>query len=300
MALPSLGAISMADYNIELKQSTTAQVSLNDTNVRKLLGKTTASSTISMSDGYGRQAVSQQTYDNTWTTSGTFTVPANFSTLISLEVYVIGGGGQAAGWPSGAEGGGGAEGAYLYLDPTYPFYSSVIAGAYSIAVGLGGTSAYCNGCNGGNGGNSVFASGTDLATVARGGLGGYASGGAVSRNHAANGDWITTGIKKQYFLGGATSGRFGVANSSSYGGGGGASNCYDANGDGVYNDGGTSSIGAIFGGNGQGGAGCGGGDRRTANAGYFPGGGGGGADSNATGGNGGNGAIRVVMKYWGT
>jgi hypothetical protein len=56
MALPSLGAISMADYNAELKKTAGSQISMNDTGFRAITGKTTPNSTESMSDGYGKSA----------------------------------------------------------------------------------------------------------------------------------------------------------------------------------------------------------------------------------------------------
>lgn len=52
MALPSTGAISMSQVNTELKKSSTATISLNDTDVRKLAGRT--SGTISVSDLRGK------------------------------------------------------------------------------------------------------------------------------------------------------------------------------------------------------------------------------------------------------
>lgn len=58
MTLQSTGAISMANINTELGLSTTAQISLNDTAVRNLLGKTTALSQISLADAYGKSSVS--------------------------------------------------------------------------------------------------------------------------------------------------------------------------------------------------------------------------------------------------
>lgn len=51
MALQSSGAISLGDVNIELGNSSTAQISLNDAAVRSLFG--VATGTISLSDGYG-------------------------------------------------------------------------------------------------------------------------------------------------------------------------------------------------------------------------------------------------------
>lgn len=68
MALPSTGSISMSQVNTELKKSATATISLNDSAVRKLAGKT--SGTISMNDLRGKKAsesvTNYQIYSNEW------------------------------------------------------------------------------------------------------------------------------------------------------------------------------------------------------------------------------------------
>lgn len=58
MALPSSGAISLSNVNTELGYSATATISMNDAAVRSLFA--IASGQISMSDGYGKSAVTIQ------------------------------------------------------------------------------------------------------------------------------------------------------------------------------------------------------------------------------------------------
>lgn len=79
MALPSTGSISMSQVNTELKKSATATISLNDSAVRKLAGKT--SGTISMNDLRGKKASESVSnyllFENTFegvNESGNFTV----------------------------------------------------------------------------------------------------------------------------------------------------------------------------------------------------------------------------------
>jgi len=54
MALPSSGAISLSQVNVELSLSATANISLNNANVRTLFG--VASGAISLSNGWGKSA----------------------------------------------------------------------------------------------------------------------------------------------------------------------------------------------------------------------------------------------------
>ena len=54
MALQSSGAISLSQVNTELAKVSTSTIGMNDTLSRRLSGKTTVSSSISMSDFYGR------------------------------------------------------------------------------------------------------------------------------------------------------------------------------------------------------------------------------------------------------
>lgn len=95
MALPSTGSISMSQVNTELKKSATATISLNDSAVRKLAGKT--SGTISMNDLRGKKAsetvTNYQIYNNSWSGSkyrdntGNFTV--NFPHKIISGTLIV-------------------------------------------------------------------------------------------------------------------------------------------------------------------------------------------------------------------
>lgn len=70
MALPT-GTISMSQVNVELRKTATALITLNDTAVRKLAGKT--SGTISMNDLRGKQytvSVNYQVFKGAVTQSG--------------------------------------------------------------------------------------------------------------------------------------------------------------------------------------------------------------------------------------
>jgi hypothetical protein len=68
MSINSLGQISLGGYTagesiaLELGVSATGQISMNDTNVRTLLGKTTNASTISFNDAYSKSAYVYRLY----------------------------------------------------------------------------------------------------------------------------------------------------------------------------------------------------------------------------------------------
>ncbi len=77
MALP-IGTISMSQVNTELQKTSTATISLNDTNVRALAGK--SSGTISMGDLHGK----------TWGTLVTFTNMGEGRTAqVKLKGYYV-------------------------------------------------------------------------------------------------------------------------------------------------------------------------------------------------------------------
>ena len=139
MALPSSGAISLNQVNVEIGNSATATISMNDADVRTLFDD--ASGTISMSQGHGKSwwtpmaatggtvTTSGNYKIHTFTSSGTFTVTAVNSggTVDSLVVAGGGGGGSYIG------GGGGAGGMRTSQ-------KTLSAQGYTITVGAGGGS----------------------------------------------------------------------------------------------------------------------------------------------------------------
>lgn len=82
MTLPASGSISLSQVNVELSRSATASINMNESAVRTLFGK--PSGTISMSDGRGK---SNAVLKTVFFTSGTgsWTVPAGFQSLVSIE-----------------------------------------------------------------------------------------------------------------------------------------------------------------------------------------------------------------------
>lgn len=271
--------------------------------------------TISLSHFRGKEKVSYKVRTWSFADSGYWYVPSDYRETFMLTVWVVGGGGQGAGWPSGAEGGGGGEGARVSAY-RYPL---VAGSSHQVIIGAGGTGG-ARVETGAYGGDSSFGNaGSDLYIYARGGIGGIASGGAAAKQHSYRDTTSANDVTKNYWIGGGTTGRNGAVRHSLMGGGSGASNCngqvddrsgVTAGGASTYvpiifsygseylteNNTGASSVNYMYG---RGGYGCGGGDKRIANQGSWPGGGGGGADYNATGGNGAKGGVFVTLKYWG-
>lgn len=148
MALPSLGAISMADYNTELQNPAGTQISMNDTSFRGIVGNTVDSSTISMTSGYGKsnkktltRTISSLTlnYDMRadaialgWdgVTRLDFTVTINNSVVV----------------------GSASTGSYaFYISPTFPAGTTLTVNNFGYIVGLGGTGGAGTTTNGGPG-----------------------------------------------------------------------------------------------------------------------------------------------------
>jgi Secretion system C-terminal sorting domain len=204
----------------------------------------------------------------TFNSSGTYTVPAGFSAIVTIEAW---GGGAGGGSGAGAKGGGGG-GAYSSLSTT------LIAGSYAVTVGAGGA-------EGVNGGNSSFttlviaAGGTSTTTFTGG------AGGTVA---------ASTGTTR--FAGG-TGGTAGNGNSSGAGGGGSATSSAVGNNGGVGTNGAGQTGGAGGTGQGPGGAGANNTAGATPIGGSVPGGGGGGKSNTgvATSAAGGGGRVIVTV-----
>ncbi len=214
----------------------------------------------------------------TFTTSGTFTVPAGVTTLI-VECWGAGGGGGSSRNNNGnpRAGGGGGGGGYSSSVLT------VVPGTnYSIVVGTGGAGGASN-SNGSAGGNTTF-NGTTV--VALGGSGGNRGG------NGAGGAGATSGTGSVTYTGG--NGAAGVNNTGSGGGGGGAG----SNGNGGAAAGTTAGSGTDLNG-GDGGAGISG-ISSAGNSGNNYGGGGSGGYALAGGGDrpGGDGADGYVVISW--
>jgi hypothetical protein len=212
-----------------------------------------------------------------FTASTTWTVPQG---VTSVSVVCVGGGGGAAGTGSNYGGGGGGGGGLAYGT-----FLTVPGQNYSVVVGQGGLGT--NRLTIGNaGGQSSFAlSGTVPQLIAGGGNGGQ-TGTGNNNNGGGAGGTFSTGNPTQ---GGGTGGRGGGTFNNGAGGGGGGAGGYSGNGgSGAYsnnNSNGTSGSG----GGGSGGtvvtSACGGGG----GVGIFGEGASGSLPSAGNGGNGGSG-----------
>lgn len=93
--LPETGSISMQQVNTELKKSGTATISLNDTDVRKLAGKT--SGTLSMNDLRGKKAsesvnnysLHSGSYDSNYDSSKTYNFNINIPHKIISGIITL-------------------------------------------------------------------------------------------------------------------------------------------------------------------------------------------------------------------
>ena len=210
-----------------------------------------------------------QPISQTFNASGTYTVPAGWAAIATVEVWGAGGsgGGGNAGNPERAGGGAGGYARKVF---------TLTSGNYTVTAGTGGISP-TNGAAGQDGGNSDFAG----LISAKGGKGANGNNsGAAGTGVAGTGVTIFTGGNGGTGLG--------------PGGGGGGSALATANGG---NGGNSSNVLPGTGGTGQGNGGLGGTDLGGSGVnGVSPGGGGGGkGDQGTKSGNGGNGRVIITV-----
>jgi hypothetical protein len=135
MALQSSGPISLNNVNVELGLGGTTSINMNQSNFRILFKKTTSSSLISMSDGYGK---------------------ARMPT--TMQIFVVAGGGGAG----GGGGGGGGVLPFFTLTPTQGTLYAITVGAGGAAASNGGNSQFTStyvAIGGGGGGSGQGAAG---------------------------------------------------------------------------------------------------------------------------------------------
>lgn len=217
MTTPS-GQISMADVETELGISVGTQITLNDTNVRRLAGV--------VSTGYSE-----------YSTAGnyTYTVPSGIYTLYVATLG--GGGGGQSGWGnySGSGGAGAGGGAGTYVTQTL----SVTPGqVLNLTVGAGGAGGSGAGAYGGTSPNGAAGSNGTITFIS-----GYPStnaAGGVGGNKATTSGNFNTSYPNGNWAGDGGSWWYGYVGASSIGSGGTAG--------GIYTDGGTGGIGAGGGG----------------------------------------------------
>ena len=163
------GAATGAALGADVVQTTGAQT---------LAGVKTFSSPITLPDSTSQGTAFLGRKAQTFTSNGTFTIPAG---ITALKVTLVGGGGGSGGalgiaCTAGATSGGGGGGTCI------SYLTSLTPGAtLSVTIGGAGTAGAASGTAGGAGGNSTLTSGTQsITTVTAGGGGGSAgvTGGA--------------------------------------------------------------------------------------------------------------------------
>ena len=184
MPLPSSGAISLNDVNVELGNTATAQISMNDAAVRTLFQ--VASGAISMSDGYGKS----NSFSTTITSNQvdldlrTYAVNAGWDESSALEVTI----------DTGIVCSASTTGVYgLYVSGSFPGGVTLINNGYILGRGGNGGSGYigyiqyANGYSGGGGGPALYVSASVTIDNTNGTIGGGGGGGGGGGAAVVNG-----------------------------------------------------------------------------------------------------------------
>lgn len=172
----------MSQINTELGFASSASVSLQDSAVRTLLGKSTSSSQISLYDGYGKSAATVLSRDITWNLSNydmrADAIALGWDGVKALNFTVTLNAGYAIMSAS--------TGSYaFYVSPTFPAGSKLTLVNWGYIVGRGGDGgrggdSYVNNTgNGvaGNGGGPALYAGFSISINNGGYIGGGGGGG---------------------------------------------------------------------------------------------------------------------------